>query len=433
VRPDEGPLKEVAMRSRVLRAVLTATLLTLPAFAGAQIPDSLDIDTDRSTVPVDRVRRGGPPPQGIPALGFPGMSGVAGSTPAPTFIPAEEADWLGSREPVILVELGGEARVYPIQILVWHEIANDVVGGTPVAVTFCPLCNSALVFDRRVPVGPERLEELRDRALERGTELPARPLPDELATRSDVDEDATHVVEVSFGVSGLLYASNLLMFDPHTGTLWSQAIGEGTVGLLAGTDLVRYAAPVLAFEEARAVAPDAPVMDRPEGFSRRYGQNPYVGYDDAGSPAFLFDAEPDGRLDAKARVVTIDADPAVAYPYAHLREERVVHDRVAGRDIVVAWRPGTASALAGPRIAQATDVGAVAVFETTLDGRRLRFEPVEEGPGILRDTETGSRWDATGEAVAGPLEGERLNPVVHDRTLWFAWAAFRPDTEVRRP
>jgi hypothetical protein len=131
--------------------------------------------------------------------------------------------------------------------------------------------------------------------------------------------------------------------------------------------------------------------------------------------------------------VTIDDDPPVAYPYDHLRDVRVVHDQVAGRGVVVAWRPGTASALAGPRIASADDVGAVAVFETALDGRELRFEPVDEDLAILRDLETGTLWDATGRAIEGPLDGERLTPVVHDRTLWFAWAAFRPETDVRRP
>jgi hypothetical protein len=382
-------------------------------------------------VPIDEILSGGPPPQGIPAIGFGGLEGVAGASREPRFVSQDEAaDWLGEREPVILVRLGDEARLYPLQILTWHEIVNDTLGGVPVAVTFCPLCNSALAFDRRVPVGDEALQAIAE-ALE---EAPAtRPVPPDLADayRGQEGEDAPAAyLDVTFGVSGLLYHSNLLMFDDATATLWSQAIGEGAVGPLAGRDLIRYPAQIVGFAEARASEPDALVLDRDTGFARAYGTNPYVGYDDVDSPAFLFAGSPDGRLEPKARVITIDGDPPVAYPFDHLAQTGVVHDDVSGAPVVAFWAPGTATALGASRIAGAEDIGAVGVFRPVVDGRTLRFEA---RAGEIVDVATGSVWDVTGRAESGPLEGTRLEPVAHDNTFWFAWAAFRPDTEVRRP
>jgi len=167
-----------------LRTIVIAAAASLATLAFAQIPSSLDVDTSKAVVPLAEIHRGGPPPQGIPAIGFPGMDGVAPATVDPTFVSQDEASaWLGGREPVILVDLGGERKVYPLQILMWHEIANDRVGGVPVAVTFCPLCNSALVFDLRVPLDPAGLEVLQERAASHGEELDAQPVPADLARR----------------------------------------------------------------------------------------------------------------------------------------------------------------------------------------------------------------------------------------------------------
>jgi hypothetical protein len=235
-------------------------------------------------------------------------------------------------------------------------------------------------------------------------------------------------LDVTFGVSGLLHFSNLLMFDEATRTLWSQLTGEAAVGPLAGRTLVRYAAQMLSFEDARAATPDALVLSRDTGFPRSYGRNPYVGYDRIDSPAFLFDGPEDGRLPPKARVVTIDGPQPVAYPFERLQADRVVHDRIAGAPVVTFWTPGAASALDAASIAQGRDVGATGVFDPVVDGRELRFEA--DGDTFIDDA-TGSRWDVTGLAVAGPLAGTRLTPIPHDATLWFAWAAFRPATEIR--
>ena len=418
-------------RSRLTLATLALALLLPSAFAVSEAQlQRLRVSAENATIPIADILSGGPPPQGIPALGFRGLQGVADATREPRFVTQDEAAaWLGEREPVVLMRLGGEARLYPLQILTWHEIANDTLGGVPVAVTFCPLCNSALAFDRRVPATQDQVDALR----RDGHEVRAEPLDAEVARlfEQQTGRGAPELgVDVTFGVSGLLFFSNMLMFDDTTFTLWAQLTGEGAVGDFAGDHLVRYPAQLVGFAEARLSEPDALVLSQDTGFRRSYGQNPYVGYDDIGSPAFLFQGPSDGRLQAKERVITVDGAEPVAYPFDHLREQVVVHDQLAGEPVVAFWAPGTATALGAGHIATAADVGAVGLFRASVDGQALRFEAAADG---FVDDATGSVWDVTGLARSGPLEGTLLEAVPHDNTLWFAWAAFRPDTEVRRP
>ena len=417
--------------------VMLVTSLAILGTVGGAVAQSgsgtlrdIGVDVDRATIPIDGILSGGPPPQGIPALGFSGdHAGAAGPSPAPQFVTqAEAAAWLGEEEPVIALSLGGESRAYPLQILTWHEIVNDTLGGVPVAVTFCPLCNSALAFDRRVPLSAE-------------SEAAVRAANPE-ATIQDVPEDETFVsalesadtdkpnavLEVTFGVSGLLYNSNLLMFDTAASTLWSQLTGEGAVGALSGAQLARYPAQIVSFEEFRAAFPEASVLSRETGFSRDYGANPYVGYDRADEPPFLFSGETDGRLPPKTRVITLErAGDAVAFPFDALQEARVVNTDVGGVPVAVLWQEGTTSALDARAIAESADVGAAGVFDRRVDGRTLTFG--WNGEAFV-DEETCSSWNLLGQATSGELAGTALSPVVHDNTLWFAWAAFRPDTRI---
>lgn len=418
--------------ARTLVPTAAALLASAASLALAVSPDrlaDLRVPAAPAAVPIEDILSGGPPPQGIPALGFRGLTGVAPASPAPAFVTQDEADtWIDDVEPVLLVRVGDEARLYPLQILTWHEIVNDTLGGAPIAVTFCPLCNSGLAFDRRVPLDDVAVADLRAAG---GDPARLAPMPADLADawRARQGSEAPNwALDVTFGVSGLLYFSNLLMFDEATRTLWSQLTGEAAVGPLSGRPLVRYAAQMLGFADARAAAPDALVLSRETGFQRAYGRNPYVGYDRVDTPAFLFDGPEDGRLPPKARVVTIDGAVPVAYPFERLEAERVVHDRIAGEPVVTFWAPGSASALDTSDIATGREVGATGVFDPVVDGRALRFEA--DGDAFVDDV-TSSRWDVTGLAVAGTLAGTRLTPVPHDATLWFAWAAFRPDTEVR--
>ena len=363
--------------------VAAAATLLASASACAQDADTWSTDFSKRTVPMEELMAGGPSKDGIPAIDHPKFETVT------------QADrWLGKREPVAVVEINGKAKAYPLQILIWHEIVNDVVGETPVVVTFCPLCNTTLAFDRRFD----------GRVLD-------------------------------FGTTGYLRHSDLVMYDRQTETWWQQATGEALIGEYAGSSLTFIGSPVVSWGEFKAQYPAGTVLSRDTGrpdYADTYGRNPYVGYDAAGSsPWGFFSGKNDDRLPAKERVVALELDDETrAYPFSSLSEKRVVKDRIGDRHIVVFWAPGTASALDSAMIGSGRDVGATGVFDRVLDGRRLDFEA--HGERQFRDTETGSIWNVLGFATGGPLVGRRLNPINHGNHFWFAWAVFKPETKVVR-
>jgi hypothetical protein len=339
-------------------------------------------DFSRHTVPLDEFIGGGPPKDGIPAID------------EPTFISAEQADeFLAAREPVAVVAIEGVVRAYPLQILTWHEIVNDEIAGNPVAVTYCPLCNSTVAF------------------------------------RREVDGEA-----VEFGTTGMLRNSDLVMYDRETESWWQQITAEAVVGEQAGERLEVLPSQILSWSEVARLYPDAQVLSRDTGFDRDYGSNPYTGYDsDPGSQPFLFRGEPDRSLPPKERVAAIRAGErsAVVYPFSRLAEDAPVNDTVAGTPIVVLFEPDVASALDSSTISSGRSVGAAALFSRALDGRTLVFEAGDE-PGEFRDAQTGSSWSMTGVATDGPLRGKRLEQLPHDDQLWFAVAAFYANAEIRR-
>jgi hypothetical protein len=412
-----------------------AVLILLLACSSATLAQTgrqtlLGVDPGKSNIPLDQILRGNPVPQGIPSLGHEGdWIGWTTPTQEPRFVSQEEAaSWLGEREPVIAISVNGTSRAYPLQILTYHEIANDVIGGVPVAGTFCPLCNSAIAFDRRIPLTQEALDTVM-------VENPNAPLVDldeaffeEYTFQRGELPEFVKAVEVTFGTTGLLFNSNLIMFDSQTSTFWAQILGEGNVGALTDTALLNYPAQIISFSEFRKTFPESSVLSRDTGFSRPYGNNPYVGYDDVDTPPFLFPGITDGRLPPKARVVSVDLrGETVAYPFEILGQNRVINDQVGDEPVTVFWQEGTSSALNSDTIASGRDIGAVGVFSRAIDSQVLTFEWQEES---FVDNETGSRWNLSGRAVEGELSGTQLTPIVHDNTLWFAWAAFKPETRI---
>ncbi len=325
------------------------------------------------------VMSGGPPPDGIPPI------------EEPVFLPVVDAlERLDPAEAVVALEVDGDARAYPVQVMIWHEIVNDTVGGVPVAVTYCPLCNSAVTYKREV----------------RG-------------------------VETTFGTSGRLFASALVMYDRATESLWTHFDGKAVVGLLAGEQLESIPSPLMAWGDFAAAYPTGQVLNPDEtGFNRQYGRNPYVGYDNEGTEPFLFTGITDPRATSKLRVVGVARDGAATAFSLDLvsgGEAKATNTSVGDTEIVILWKAGQATALESDRIEGGRDVGSTAVFIPVVDGDKLTF--AVEGDQFV-DEETGSTWNVTGEATDGPLAGTRLEQINHLDTFWFAWATYRPGTEL---
>jgi hypothetical protein len=348
--------------------------------AREDVPSALEDPDDPSfpdpLIDLDHLVSGGPPPDGIPPIDD------------PQFQPAGEVDWLEAEEPLLSLTVDGETRGYPLQVMTWHEIVNDSVSGVPVAVTYCPLCNSGVAFERRVG---ERL--------------------------------------LDFGTSGMLYADNLVMYDRQTESLWPQLTGQASVGALTGTQLEAIPMGVVGWDQFRTAHPDALVLTRDTGHDRDYGSNPYAGYDDPTGGLLI---EPPGgrdpRLPVKERVIGLRiGEDAVAITRENVAAAGVLTVEVDGRDLVVWHLLGQRSALDEERIDEGQDIGTIGVFDPRVDRRLLSFTATGSG---FRDQQTGSCWDVLGEATEGPLAGERLRPITHLDTFWFAWVAFQPDTRI---
>lgn len=334
-------------------------------------------DFPEPLVPVEEIISGGPPPDGIPPIDN------------PVFVPvADFADILDPAEPVVAIDIDDDARAYPVRAMVWHEIVNDVVGGVPVAVTYCPLCNSAVSYVREI-----------------------------------------NGVETTFGTSGRLFASALVMYDRATESLWTHYDGRAVVGVLTGTQLEPVPSPLLSWGDFRENYPTGQVLDWTRtGHDRDYGRNPYVGYDDPTTTPLLFLGTVDDRAVAKQRVVGVAVDDAAAaFTLESVAggEAKATNAEVGGTPVAILWKAGQSSALDTGDQSTGRDVGSVGVFDPVLDGELLTFTAVGDG---FVDDPTGSTWTITGEAIDGPLAGSRLTRLDHLDTFWFAWATYRPST-----
>ena len=333
-------------------------------------------DFTKTSVDLGEIMSGGPPKDGIPAVD------------SPNFIGLSEADeWLDAREPVIVVDINGDARAYPLQILIFHEIVNDAIGEVPFSVTFCPLCNASIVFDRRV-----------------GGRL------------------------LDFGTTGRLRKSDMVMYDRQTESWWQQFTGEGIVGELTGVELKQLPTRIVAYQDFKASHPDGKVLSRDTGARRPYGRNPYRGYDSIDDRPFLFRDPIDPRLPAMERVLNITVDGRhKLYPFSALRTAPVINDEVQNVPVAVFSREGTLSVLDSGNIVESRTIPSANAFGRQVDGQLLTF--IADGGAII-DEQTKSRWDLLGNAVEGPLKGKRLEPTRGGVHFAFAWLAFNPDSDI---
>lgn len=350
------------MRATTLLVAATAWLAT--ACSGTDVTTKLAcVDFDQ-----DRLFAGGPGRDGIPALDL------------PLFVKAADAGFMRESDRVLGIEINGVARAYPLIVMWWHEIVNDTLGGDNVLVTYCPLTGSGLAFSGFVN-GAFRV----------------------------------------FGVSGLLFENNLVMFDRQTNSLWTQLLMGAQCGTEAGKLLSRVPAAETTWKQWLVAHPETTVLSLNTGFDRDYGVYPYGDYnllDNAETffPSSTFsDARPPKELVLGIR----EGNTAVAYPFGALADKGnavAVNDQVGTREVLVTYLFSQASARA---------------FDRNVAGQTLSFTVASEDPFTLTDNETGSTWDWRGLAIAGPLQGERLTPLEDAWTLfWFAWSVFYPETQI---
>ena len=291
--------------SRTLLICMSLFLLVGQASAG---PNSwkwewpkTDFSKKLPSLKFDDIFSGGPPKDGIPAIDD------------PKFKPVSEITNLGEKEPVVGLTVNGEAKAYPLQVLMWHEIVNDTVGGVPVSVTFCPLCNAVIAFDRRVDG-----------------------------------------MVLDFGTTGKLRFSDLVMYDRQTESWWQQFLGQAIVGKFTGKALKALPARLESWQNFKKRAPRGKVLVPDATLMRSYGANPYVGYDTARQP-FLYRGEVPKGIAPLARVVSLEKKDQ-AWSLELLRKKKEIS--LAG-GIVIRWVRGQNSALDARKIANGRDVGNV--------------------------------------------------------------------------
>jgi hypothetical protein len=310
-RSNAGAIALTLLIAAIAIAVPAVTTTANPGHWKSEWPNT---DFTKHSIDYGDVLSGGPPKDGIPSIDN------------PKFVELSKALDIAPTEPVIGLEVNGVARAYPLRVLTWHEIVNDVIGGTPVAATFCPLCNAAIVFDRRVD---------------------------------------GQVLE--FGTTGKLRHSDLIMYDRQTESWWQQFLGEGIVGSMTGKRLKTLPARLESFEKFAARHPDGEVLVPNDPGMRAYGANPYAGYDNSGFP-FLYKGEVPEGIAPLGRVVVVGD---TAWTLELLREKR----RIEKDDFVITWEPGQNSALDARVIAEGRDVGNVLVQKR--DGTTLKDVPYD--------------------------------------------------------
>ncbi len=357
----------------MLTASLILVIVAVAAFSISSFPspEKGGGHGTRHVVPLSEIVSGGPPPDGIPSID------------SPKFVSASNATWLDANyDSVIGINLNGDARAYPLQILVWHEIVNDAVGGVPVAVTYCPLCYATAVYVRQV----------------NGT-------------------------TVTFGTSGKLYDNNLVMYDRLTNSLWSQIWGQAIAGSQSGQTLKRVPIDVTTWGQWKKLYPNTLVLSRQTGYGRDYSNDPYGAYYFTNAIYFpLYHL--DHRLPTKAVVLGLNFgnaskaylvnDPFVgkisaAYALAN-QTSPILTDSVGGEKVLV-WQLGQI----------------VRFFSPIVNGGTLTFTAADN---TMVDTETRSVWNFEGVAISGPLAGHSLTRYASETAFWFAWAAFYPGTSI---
>jgi hypothetical protein len=310
-------------------------------------------------IPRDQVFNGGPGKDGIPAL------------TEPEFIPAGSADYLQEDDLVIGFVQGDDARAYPHSILDWHEIVNDRIGEADIAITYCPLTGTGIGWNR------------------------------------EIDGQVT-----TFGVSGLLYNSNLIPYDRGTDSNWSQIRLDCVQGKLKGRQAETFPMLETTWSTWKQIYPETQVISANTGYNRNYGQYPYGNYRSDNDLLLFPVSNEDDRIPSKERVLGIIGSGDVrVYRFEEFGDELgLLHDTLGGESVVIA----------GNR----KDNFMLAFINDPGDGTRLSLHPVHDKYPVVMSDEEGNMWDVHGRAVAGPRIDEQLGVLPSFMGYWFSFAAF---------
>lgn len=377
--PREKDSEQIAVEGAAPFLVANGELIPNPSPPpGAKREFSTDFS--RSLIDFSEVISGGPSKDGIPAINAPQFESIAAAD-----------RWVGEHETVFVIDGTpyGEktVRIYPVQIFIYHEIVNDRLGSTPISITYCPLCNSALAFDGRV----------------NGHTL-------------------------TFGVSGRLRFSNMIMYDDKTESWWQQATGKGIVGELAGARLTILPLLTVSWSEAKARYTDAEVLSRITGYNRPYGRNPYRGYDTSARPFLFLQRAIDTQQEPFERVVVGrvggEGEP---FLYSVLQRDVVIQDSIGGVEVVLFWATDAASPLDSGSTADGRIVGSANIFAARLDSDDDPLTFVVKRGRII-DQQTNSEWSPLGVALSGPLAGRQLTALPSIQHFWFSYAAFAEES-----
>jgi hypothetical protein len=295
-------------------------------------------------------------------------------------------------EPVVAFEINGKAKAYPLTVLTFHEIVNDSIGNVCYTVTYCPLCNSSPVYNRK-------LEHKGDKYL------------------------------LDFGVSGMLRNSNLVLYDRQTQSWWQQLTGRAEVGQLTGAELDIIPSYIISTAEFFESFPEGKILSTETGVEREYGSNPYENYDSKETPPErFFPHEVDKRLPAMERIINIQINGKhKIYPQNIIEEKTVINDRFQNQAIAVFHTSKMVSILDKKNIEESKTVGSSTVLNPVLNGQTYTFEYKN---GEFVDKQTGSSWDITGKCIGGKLKGEKLRVIPYGVHFAFAWLAFYPETDI---
>ena len=334
-----------------------------------------ETDFSRRTISLGEVTYQALPKDAIPAIDN------------PVFKYINDIGWIQADEPVIVLESGNEAKAYPLQIMLHHEIVNDTIEGKPVAITFCPLCNAAIVFSRQI--------------------------------NNEV---------LDFGVSGSLRKSDLVMYDRQSKSWWQQFTGKGIVGKYSGVTLERLPSRVIAYQDFVNAFPHGQVLSRETGFNRLYGENPFRGYDSINNSPFLYFDPHDKRLAPMTRVLAVSVnDNHRIYPLITISKHHVINDEFLNNKLVIFSKQGMRSAVDEEWIEDSRKIPAAVAYSRQLQHQTLRFTFTDKK---IIDEQTGSEWNILGQAVTGPLKGSALQPIGQGVHFAFAWLAFQPQSEI---